>query len=148
MKSKREVEELFEKPKNDMPQNRPRVRGTVVLLSFMGIANSILAYLNIDQINTVKNDPRYIVPDWLLPVNYAVIVFGIMSVVAAVLIARYKRAGLYLGAVVIIISLLAAAGMFSMGGGSSIGCGIIFQVAALYYIHKYLTQLPEASFFT
>jgi hypothetical protein len=148
MKSKEEYYEMFDKPKHTSSQDRPTVRGTVVLLTFVGIFNVIMAYFNIVQINQFINDPRYTIPSWFLPLNYAFIILGIMSIVAAVLIARYKRIGLILGAIIIVINLAASLIALIVISANPGLCGTVLQIAALYYIYEYLTKEPQSTYFT
>ena len=84
------------------------------------------------------------------------ILMGILGLVAAVLIALYKRFGLFPGLGIFGLSfVLTASGVLSLLGNSTVGVGILFilfpmliEMAALYYLYIYLTREPEKTFFT
>ena len=119
---------------------RPKVRGTVILTVFLAALQFLSAWLNSAINNSLQTPP-------LVYVNIGV---GILLLIAAILIARYKRLGLIIGLVVYAWLILGFASLI-LGGGVFAIDGIltlIFVVAAVYYMFIYLTRTPEKDFFT
>jgi hypothetical protein len=127
---------------------RPRVIG-IVLLALLGalvnIAGGVILLAAINQLRAESTE----VQSWAAPTAYFLIVLGILDAVAAILIMRYKRMGLLLGALVFGVALLSNIYQVVTGAAiSSVIVGVIIQLAVLYYIYLYLTREPDKTFFT
>jgi hypothetical protein len=123
--------------------NKPRIRGIVILLLLKAILGIFLAGAAIQKIQKYADNPSYIIEPWALPVSYIALGLAGLSFVAAMLIMRYKKSGLWLGGALIILDLL-----LIIGGVASIDLSVLIHIFAFYYIYKYLTQQPERTFFT
>jgi len=124
---------------------KPRVVGIVGLLIIRALLVGFLTLMNINEINEVIDNPAFIVESWALPLNYALFGFAVASFVAAILIGAYKRNGLILGGVLIVIDL-AIAGLLLLSGQPPSVLGVLVNFAVLYYINKYMSP-PESEFF-
>lgn len=132
-------------------EGKPRVGGVVVLLFAKAILSGVMVWINIQEIQRVINDPNYIVESWALPLNYGILALAVASFVAAVLIARYKSAGLILGGIVIGLDLLLGLiGSMGTGNGNSLFSSPAFflNLWALYYIVKYANGYPQNTYFS
>lgn len=139
-KLKRDFEPEKEKIK------RPRVIGIVVLLILKGLLGGVINFASYQEITPLLNNPDYIVEGWVMPLIYFSIALAGLSIVAAVLILRYKKIGLQLGGIVIGIDLVLTL-LVIVNGMGSFGLGMVINIAAFYYIYKYVTQEPEKAFF-
>jgi hypothetical protein len=97
------------------------------------------------------------VPGWYKPVLYLLIILGILDIVGAVLIARYKRLGLFIGVGVVAADLILTVVLLITGEISVRGIGrldvpdvlvSLVSLAALYNVYRYLTHEPEKAAFT
>ena len=141
-------ENAIEKPKRDMPVvKKPRVFGVALLLIAKGVLSLIMSLYNLSEIFKLMNNPLYEVYSWAIPLNIFLIGFSIASIFAAILIWRYKQFGLVLGGIVILIDL--ALGVLAMAANSSnVGSAMLFNLWAIYYIYKYLTDSEKNQFFS
>lgn len=125
---------------------RPRVRGIVGIALLRGILTIFLVSMNLDALNRMSN-----VPGWVLPSLYFALVLAVGSIVAALLIAFYKRWGLYLAVVTFGIDTLLTI-LFFVTGQTTASIGVLLgfgiNLLVLYYVYRYLTQQPEAAAFT
>lgn len=135
-----------EKSKHDASE-KPRVIGIAGLLILKGLLTGFLTVSSIQEINSVLNNPDYIVESWALPLSYGLLAISALLVLAAVLIFMYKKVGLYLGGALIVLDL--ALLVFSIANGtSSFGLALVIDGLILYYIYRYVTQEPDKLFFT
>ena len=74
---------------------------------------------------------------------------GVLDLVVAFLILKYKRIGLFLAIITFIIGILWNLFNAVIGSGDLfIIVSILIEGAMLYYVWRYLTREPEKSFFT
>jgi len=125
--------------------DKPKVRGTVGILILRGALTLFQVFTTLGEVNSLQAQGIEF-EGWFVPTLYLLLVLGVMSIVGAVLIALYKRLGLYLGGAAVGIDLLAFVLLFVTGqialGAVGIG-GVAIDLLILYYIYKYLTQEPE-----
>lgn len=124
-------------------EKKPRVIGLVVILVLRSLLTLFIAYTGIQEINVAPE----LYESWGLPLQYFVIAIGVLLLIAAILIARYKRLGLMIGAGAILVDVVLALIFFISGSGSN-PVGLAVSALILYYIFKYLRNEPEKSFFT
>lgn len=125
---------------------RPRVIGLVGIALLRGLFTLYQTAGSLDVVNNARN-----VPGWVAPLLYLSIGLAVLSIIAAVLIALYRRWGLYLAVVAFGVDLALLVILF-VAGQVVFNVGLALNVAVtllvLYYVYKYLTQEPEKSFFT
>jgi hypothetical protein len=134
------------------PADRPRVVGIVILCLLGGVLGilgglGLLAIIGVAGSSTSSLE----IPGWYTLLAYLSLVLGVVELIAAILIALYKRIGLIVGGAIFLIGLintviqiLAGAATFSIGTI----IGILIDLAVLYYIYIYLTREPEKTFFS
>jgi uncharacterized membrane protein (UPF0136 family) len=126
---------------------RPKVRGTVILTAFLGFLLLLSAYVRLSAPAALLDAPQL---GYLRPAGYISIALGILLVIDAVLIASYKRIGLFIGLLAYVL-LLAYYGLLFLRAKSLdmfTLLTVILMIAAAYYLYKYLTHEPEKQFFT
>ncbi|MEO8391805.1 MAG: hypothetical protein ABI700_02330 [Chloroflexota bacterium] len=127
--------------------DRPKVRGTVILSAFVGVLNLLAGLLALSTLNALGNVSVPIEVGFL---TYFPLGLGVLLLIAALLIATYKRLGLRIGLVAYLLYF--AEGVYSFLQGARpdlLGLlTIVLAVAAANYLYKYLTGEPEKQFFT
>jgi hypothetical protein len=149
--------------------NKPRVIGLVGVLFLRGAFSAFQAITNINDVNSVE---AALVPGWLIPQLYTLLILGICSLLAAVLILMYRRLGLMLGILVCIVDIVGLALLF-LGGvirffvllsveitafalflvgrptifDLSTLINLVFTLAITNYCYRYLTKEPEKAAF-
>ena len=85
---------------------------------------------------------------WITPALYAWLGISVFALVAALLIAMYKRWGLYFGLIAfggdIVLGVLVVLTLGAAGGWLA----FVLDAVIVYYIYKYLTSHPETTYFT
>ncbi len=138
-------EEFGEKPKGD----KPRVLGIVGIGILRGVLSVISGMNTLQEIDRISSSR---VPGWLAPAIYLGLALAVITFIAAILIWRYKRLGLQLGAVGFGGDAIVALAMVTLQSDVTIPfSGLILPLAidfiVLYYIYKYLTSEPEKDYF-
>jgi hypothetical protein len=128
---------------------RPRVIA-IVILSLIGGVLGLIGALSLMPVISAAQANGLAVPGWLPLLNYLNIILSILAIVSAVLIFRYKRLGLILGAVVYGISILLTIVLVVTGQSAITGViiSVVIDLVVLYYIYLYLTREPDKSFFS
>jgi hypothetical protein len=119
------------------------LRGILTLLAGVGALNDL------NQLDALGSSN--LLPGWFRPLVYLLLILGVMSILGAILIALYRRLGLIIGGLAVLIDLLALAFLIlnrlaSLAPANIVGLVITFAI--LYYTWKYLTQEPEKSAFS
>jgi hypothetical protein len=128
---------------------RPKVRGIAglnLLTSIVGILYGVLALGIILEANGSGTELNRAAASNAIT-GLIFFPLGIICFVSAILIFRYKRLGLYLGAVPYGVYILIDA-ISTLNGRSPNFLSLVVSIAALYYIYKYLNEEPAKSFFT
>ena len=127
----------------EIAPQKPRVIGIVVILLLRSAFTFFIAYTNIQAIN--QSPELY--ESWALPFYYFLVAMGVALLIAAVLIAQYKRLGLILGAGTSIVDVVLTVLLFIAGYGAS-PLGLAVSALILYFLFKFLRNEPEKTFFT
>ena len=136
-----------EKPKR-ISDEKPPVRSVVGLLLLRGVLMIAFSIRGIVAANMLLDDPATIVSRCVLPLHAVLLLFGILDLITAVQIGRYRRSGLVLGLVVMTAEVLVASLLsVVLQGTFTIGFGFWLNLWALYVVWKYLTQHPQKTFF-
>jgi hypothetical protein len=127
--------------------NRPKVRGTIILTTFIAVLLLLSAAAVLTPISSNNGIP---VPEEFKTAGYINLGLGILLFIDAFLLSRYKRLGLLLGLPIYI--LLIGLNVLNIINGfrpDIIGIfTLVLMVAVVYYLYKYLTSEPEKAFFT
>ncbi len=134
-------------PSTPAPAGKTRVIGIVGLMIIGGIQELVQAANQVLAANKIGASglQGY---DWVAPLAFVGIALGVIELVAAILIFRYRRIGLFIGGTIFLIGLIVTATQLlgaSLDWGAIIN--IVIDLAILYYIYIYLTREPEKSFF-
>ncbi len=139
--------EAAEKAKHEEVGQKPRVWGIVIL----GFIRGVLSFfISINTLNEIQDLERLGAefPPLLTPIIYLVLGLAVLVFVSSILLAMYKRWGLYAG----IVSYggdLALGGIMllmfgSLGGGV---LGFVIDAIVLRYLYQWLTQHPQTTYF-
>jgi hypothetical protein len=123
---------------------KPRVLGIVGISILRGIVALITTLPVLQDIGANPQD--YL--SWAQPFYLVVLAIGLVLLVSAVLIALYKRVGLIIGGIVMVLDVVLGVLLLVTGQGAPNWIGLIITLAILYYIYKYLTTEPDRSYFT
>jgi hypothetical protein len=122
---------------------RPRMRGILILSLLGGLLNLLVGVTLLVNTSIIT---ALDIPVWS---TYVFLAQGILQLLIGAAIRTYRRLWLVFGAVIHILAIIHY--ILNIIAGHSIGgmiWGILFSLAMLYYIYKYLTSEPERSFFS
>lgn len=120
---------------------KPRVLGLVLVL----LLRSVLIYIAYTTIQEISQSPE-LYEGWALPLYYLLFAMGIAMLIGSILIAIYRRLGLFIGAGTSILDFILALPAFVAGSQIS-WVGLAISAYIVYYTLKYLRHEPEKSFF-
>jgi uncharacterized membrane protein (DUF2068 family) len=133
--------------KDGITTKKPRVIGLVGLGIVKGALGLIMGYNNLQLLAEMQQKEGFIVYDWVQPLLYATLAMAVLSLIAAIGIAQYRRWGLMLGLVAFGLDTVLGIGAILLGTVPNV-IALVINVIALIYIYRYLNNPEESDFFT